>query len=216
VSKPLNQIFKRFNTVFWDFDGVIKDSVEVKNIAFERLFSECDKKTLIAIRNHHKENSGLSRFEKIPIYLSWAGKNTSSKNIQKYCQKFSTLVKDSVIDSAWVPGVKKYLKNNYLKKNFIIITATPQDEIVEILIELSIQNYFVAVYGSPITKINAISNSMKVFKCKDEGAIMIGDSLIDYEAAVENNIFFALRQTQHNLSLQKSLDCFKFKDFNHE
>jgi len=57
---------------------------------------------------------------------------------------------------------------------------------------------------------------MKVFNCKEEAVIMISDSLIHYVAPVKNNKFFALRKAHHNLSLQKSLDCFKFKDFNDE
>jgi len=216
MKKSLNQLLYGFNTIFWDFDGVIKDSIEVKNIAFEELFSGCDKKTLVAIKNHHLKNSGLSRFEKIPIYLSWTCKSLSSKNIEKYCKQFSVLVKNSVINSPWVPGIRAYLKSNYKHKKFIIITATPENEIVEILKELSIHHYFLAVYGSPISKINAISDSIMRFKIEEENAIMIGDSQIDCEAAVKNNIFFALRQTKHNLPLQKSLDCFKFQDFNDE
>ena len=33
----------KYRLFFWDFDGVIKDSVEVKTHAFKKLFSNLDK-----------------------------------------------------------------------------------------------------------------------------------------------------------------------------
>jgi len=216
MNKSLKKILNDSSVIFWDFDGVIKDSVAIKASAFQMLFSKYGKRVADLIETHHIENGGLSRFEKIPLYLSWSGERVTKENIEKYCHKFSLLVKRSTIDSPWVPGVQKYLELNYNKKKFILVTATPRDEIEDVLKELSIQNYFMAVYGSPILKINAIRDSINRFKIEEENVIMIGDSLIDYEAAVKNNILFALRRTEHNLSLQKRLICFKFKDFNDE
>ena len=89
-------------------------------------------------------------------------------------------------------------------------------EIVEIFEKLCISNYFKAVYGSPSSKLSLINDAIEKFQVKQENAIMVGDSRADYEAAMKNNIFFALRKTNHNQSLQKSLDCFKFMDFNNE
>jgi phosphoglycolate phosphatase-like HAD superfamily hydrolase len=212
----IKKILNSFDTIFWDFDGVIKDSVTIKNVAFERLFSDFDDEIVSQIKKHHKENIGLSRFEKIPIYLTLAGELASNQKVMEYCENFSSLVKLSVINSGWVPGVLNYLDLNFKKKNFFIITGTPQNEIEEILNELTINSYFIKVYGSPITKVKAISDVMQKFKIKQDSAIMIGDSLIDYEAADENNIFFALKQTEFNLHLQNSLDCFRFKDFTDE
>ena len=31
-------MLRKYQAVFWDFDGVIKESIEVKSIAFEQLF----------------------------------------------------------------------------------------------------------------------------------------------------------------------------------
>lgn len=79
--------------------------------------------------------------------------------------------------------------------------------------ELSLTKYFLEVFGSPVSKIEAISKTIEKYRIDKDNAIMIGDSLIDYKAAKENDIFFALRKTKHNLNIQNSLDCIKFKDF---
>ena len=216
MKKSIKHLLNEFDTIFWDFDGVIKDSVETKGTAFEKLFSRYDPKIVKNIKNHHLKFGGLSRFEKIPIYLSWSGIKVNTASVTKYCEDFSIIAKQLVINSPWVPGVLEYLESDYKNKNYIIITATPKDEIVEILEKLCISKYFRAVYGSPSSKLSLINDAIEKFQVKQENAIMVGDSRADYEAAMKNNIFFALRKTNHNQSLQKSLDCFKFMDFNNE
>ena len=216
MQRPLNQLLSEASTVFWDFDGVIKESVEVKSLAFQKLFSEFERDVVEVIGEHHENNSGLSRFEKIPLYLSWVGEPVTNENIKNYCNKFSLLVKQAVIDSAWVPGVLNYLEAYYKKKKFLLLTATPKREIDEILEELQISHFFIEVYGAPTSKLDAIRIALEGLEKHSKNAIMIGDSYSDYEAATNNNILFALRQTEFNLSLQKESMCLMFKDFNDE
>ena len=67
---PVSKEFLRSaKCIFWDFDGVIKDSVGVKAEAFKTIFDTCNDHVLKEIIRHHTENSGISRFNKIPIYL---------------------------------------------------------------------------------------------------------------------------------------------------
>ena len=94
-----------YKTIFWDFDGSIKDSVEAKSNAFERVFLPFGYEFATRVREHHERNGGISRQEKIPIYLSWANQSIEPKNVYKYTQEFASIVKRSVIESMWVPGV---------------------------------------------------------------------------------------------------------------
>ena len=119
--------------IFWDFDGVIKDSVEVKSSAFEQLFKTFGVNVANKVKCHHEANSGISRFDKLPIYLEWSGQHPTQALIQCYSEKFSRLVKQKVIESEWVPGVLNYLEINSKNQIFFLITATPQAEIEEIL-----------------------------------------------------------------------------------
>ena len=65
--------------IFIDFDGVIKESLDIKADAFESLFSKFGNDISQKIRKHHDKNSGISRFEKIPLYLEWAGMDASKE-----------------------------------------------------------------------------------------------------------------------------------------
>jgi beta-phosphoglucomutase-like phosphatase (HAD superfamily) len=112
-----------YQMILWDFDGVIKDSVEVKSLAFEELFKPYGEKVVRKIVAHHESHGGMSRFEKIPLYLSWAGVKISSDLVRIFCNRFSQLVSGSVVESPWMPGVYEYLNGNQ-KKN--ILPLLPQ------------------------------------------------------------------------------------------
>ena len=129
MSKNLHNLIKYSEAVFWDFDGVIKDSVEVKSIAFEKLFSIYGPQISQKVREHHEQNTGLSRFDKIPLYLSWSDELISERSVQEFCNRFSLLVKQAVIDSPWVPGFLEFIESNNWKSKHILVTSTPSDEI---------------------------------------------------------------------------------------
>jgi len=206
-------LIKKSTTVFWDFDGVIKESVEVKSDAFEQLFISFGKDIAKKVRNHHEENGGISRFDKLPIYLDWAEQPLSERLITKYAENFSQLVKQRVVDSPWVAGVLDYLQNNYKKQQFFLVTATPQKEIDDILSQLDIVKYFKQVVGSPTSKIKAIKILLKRYNINSQKAIMVGDSVSDYESAKSNHVAFILRRTSLNKELQQKLNCKMLENF---
>lgn len=199
--------------IFWDFDGVIKDSVAIKADAFEQLFLPFGKQLAKKVRLHHEEHGGMSRFDKFPLYLSWSSQEKSESLVNEYAKKFSTLVKQQVIDSRWVDGVLEYLQNNHENQQFFLVTATPQQEIEEIISELKIQYYFQQVIGSPTSKNRALKILLEKYTIDPEDSIMIGDSSSDYEAALANQVEFILRKTVLNKKLQEQLNCQMIEDF---
>jgi phosphoglycolate phosphatase-like HAD superfamily hydrolase len=216
VQKYLNHLVDSSKVVFWDFDGVIKDSIEVKSAAFEMLFASYGVDIAKKVRLHHEQNTGLSRLEKIPLYLSWSNEVVTSKKVQEFCSRFSLMVMQSVIDSPWVNGFLEFIESHHKMKKHILVTATPTDEINEILKSLNILHFFHEVYGAPNTKSNTIKQVLKNLKIMPKDAIMLGDSDSDYQAAKENNVLFLLRCTEVNMVLQNKCKGNTFKDFINE
>jgi phosphoglycolate phosphatase-like HAD superfamily hydrolase len=200
-------IFSKYKYIFWDFDGVIKDSVKVKSIAFMKLFELFGQDVAIKVRKHHEANGGMSRYDKLPLYLQWSGQEPTDNMVKVYSENFSKLVKQNVINSKWVPGVLEYLDKQYDKHDFFLVTATPQLEIEEILSSLNIKHFFNQTIGAPIAKSEAIGNLLNEYSITPENSVMIGDSNSDYNAAKLNNISFILRRTNINKTLQRQLDC---------
>ena len=212
----ISSIIAEFPIVFWDFDGVIKDSLDVKTKAFESLFLSFGEDVASKVSDHHKSNGGVSRFEKMPLYLSWADEPATPEQVVDYCDKFAKSVKQSVIDAPWVPGVREYLLRNYSKQYFALVTATPQEEIEEILSALGIKECFRAIFGSPITKKDAISLVLRKQKTDPSQALMIGDAETDMTAAKANSVSFILRRTPQNVHLHENSYSPTFDDLTYE
>lgn len=193
-NKALLKTLKKAKIIFWDFDGVIKESTHIKSLAFETLFRPFGDDVVAKVAAHHSQNGGMSRYEKIPIYLQWAGEVVEDHRIAQYCQKFSEMVLRDVAESAWVPGVREYLLDNFTNQKFILVTATPYNEIIEITKLINIFHLFSSIHGSPESKSSAIAQELAGHFCKPSEALMIGDARVDYEAALKNQVGFVLRE----------------------
>lgn len=184
--------------VFWDFDGVIKDSVDVKTQAFIQLFAQFGTHVTEKVRLHHESNGGMSRFDKLPLYLHWAGEEASSEQVNMFCDRFSQVVLQRVIDAPWVPGVEGYLRINSHRKIFVLVSATPEEELEQILNALDLRNCFESVFGAPTCKKEAIRLTLEKHGISPQDCLMIGDANADLEAAQANQVPFLLRWHETN------------------
>jgi len=206
-------IVKNYELVFWDFDGVIKDSVEVKTKAFANMFKAYGPVIQEQVINHHLTNRGVSRYVKFELYYrDYIGKPLSSEELEKKCSDFSDIVLKKVIESDWIDGVEEYIRKNKYQQVFVLVTGTPQNEIEYILDELKILKCFKSIWGSPNEKSIVISNIIDE-SSKKEKAVMIGDSDTDFKAALQNNISFILRKTKENSNLQMMENIFCIDNF---
>jgi phosphoglycolate phosphatase-like HAD superfamily hydrolase len=196
-------LLKAAQIVFWDFDGVIKDSVAVKTDAFTQLFAPYGPAVAKRVRDHHEANGGMSRYEKIPIYLTWADVPVTDENITLFCDKFALQVQQQVVDSRWIPGVREYLVANSDVQYFVLVTATPLTEIQQIVHTLDLEHHFREIHGAPASKALSIKDVLERRQCPAREALMIGDSGADLEAAQANYVPFLLRRTRENATLQQ-------------
>lgn len=215
-SSEVELMLHSASSIFWDFDGVIKDTVDIKTAAFERLFLPYGKEIVSRVRQHHESHCGVSRFDKIPLYLAWAGEAASPEQVELFCDRFSKAVLLAVVDAPWVPGVREYLQEHWSKQYFVLVTATPQEEIEQILAALELTHCFREVYGAPTKKSTAISAVLAHQKCAPSRALMIGDAETDRQAAQANFVPFLLRRTPLNLPMQAVDGGPMFDDLNDE
>ncbi|MDC0893244.1 HAD hydrolase-like protein [Pseudomonadales bacterium] len=203
----------KYDVIFWDFDGVIKESVSVKTDAYVELFKPYGSDVCKQVKNHHLANGGMSRYDKIPLYLKWAGLEQSGAEVQNFCGKFGGIVKDKVIASAWVPGVEEFLRNNKKNHIFVLVSATPQSELEDICKSLELTGVFCKIYGAPNSKKESIRTSIIDYKVHTSTCLMIGDAEADFEAAQDNEIHFIFRKHQDNLSLPVKSNTQTINDF---
>ena len=199
--------------VFWDFDGVIKESVAVKTEAFMKLFAPFGAAVVARVRAHHLANGGMSRFDKMPVYLEWASQPVTDAIINDYCREFSQAALNGAIAAPWVPGVERYLRENRHGQQFVLISATPQQEIEEILTAIDLGQCFSGVFGSPTRKDDAIRQALSSQEIRDSECVMVGDATADLDAARRNSVPFLLRRHLDNQHVFRDYDGNFVEDF---
>lgn len=207
-------MFKNIRHIFFDFDGVILDSVDCKTQAFVSMYSKYGEEISKKVRDYHLLNGGISRFEKFRYWhKNYLNINLEESQVQQMANEFSSLVLTNVLKSNEIPGAYNFIKKNYKDFNFWIITGTPTDEIIVILRELDLLKYFKDVYGSPNKKTFWTEHIIKSNQLIRDEVLFIGDAMTDYDASVYSKINFTLRNASYNEEMFSNIDVFKFKNF---
>ena len=207
-------MLKQIKNIFFDFDGVILDSVDCKTLAFESMYSKYGQDISDKVKEYHLKHGGISRFEKFKFWhKEYLGYDLSEKEIHELAEDFSKIVFQKVIESNKIPGVMEFLKNNYKKLNFWIITGTPTNEILKIVKLLDLNMFFNGIYGSPEKKNFWTEKIIIKHNLNRNETLFIGDASTDYETALFSSIQFALREAHYNYDYFNKLDVYRFKHF---
>ncbi|HEF9714818.1 TPA: HAD family hydrolase [Campylobacter coli] len=178
--------------ILWDFDGVIIDSSAIRDYGFREIFKEFDKVLVEKLIEYHSTNGGLSRFHKIRYFFNEIlKKDIDDKEVKAYADKFSLIVREELVKNKYlILDSVNFIKENYKKYNFHIVSGSEHDELNFLCQKLQINHYFHSINGSPTPKIELVKNLLIKENYQKSETILIGDSINDYEAAKESNIAF--------------------------
>ena len=183
----------KFKNIFFDFDGVLAESVQVKAEAFYSLYEPYGHKVANKVKQHHYENGGVSRFEKIAFcHKEYLRLILSKEEILVKAQEFSNLVLQGVINSPEVSGASLFLKKHVSRLKFWIITGTPTSEIKTIVESRNMTSYFMDMYGSPETKTYWANYIISKHHLDASESLFIGDAVQDQQAAQNTGLTFIL------------------------
>jgi phosphoglycolate phosphatase-like HAD superfamily hydrolase len=200
-------------TILWDFDGVILDSMPVREYGFRKIFEDFDDNLVDKLLEYHNNNGGLSRYEKIRyFYEELLGQKTTEQKILELAEKFSIIMKKELIRSKYlIVETVYFIKTNNNKYNFHIVSGSDEKELRFLCKELDINQYFISIHGSPIHKNDLVKNVLNTNKYNVSETILIGDSINDYEASKVNNLKFY--GFNNNKLKDKNNYIDSFKDF---
>lgn len=178
--------------ILWDFDGVILDSMKVRDWGFREIFKSFGSNEVNSLLEYHNLNGGLSRYVKIRYFFdNILLKPISEEEIFKYANRFSDLMKKELIKGKYlINDSLSFIKENYTEYNFHIVSGSDQNELRFLCKELKIDKYFVSVYGSPTPKKKLVKNLINSLNYNLNETCLIGDSINDREAADHNYIEF--------------------------
>jgi phosphoglycolate phosphatase-like HAD superfamily hydrolase len=194
--------------VIFDFDGVIVESLDIKTSAFGELFASRGDGLSERVVEYHLRNSGVSRYDKIKhVYSEMIGETLDEETFEKECRRFSSIVKDQVVKAPFVAGAESFLRDNSGSYRFFVCSATPIEELRDIIRLKGLDNVFEEVNGSPRPKHRIVSDILCSTGLSPAEAVYIGDAMSDLEAAERNNVLFIGRNTSDKPGLFKGCSC---------
>lgn len=185
---PFN--FKKENrsAIFFDFDGVLVDSVPLKLKAYQDIFRPFGDDVVKEITNYHLANGGIDRYRKIQHVLQKFSLPVSQLNI--LADKFAELVKEKVIQASAIEPMISLAIEFHKQIPIFIVSGTPEIELNEIVNARKWDSYFREVKGSPMAKPQIINILLENYKLEKSKCIFIGDATTDFLAARECGLFF--------------------------
>jgi phosphoglycolate phosphatase-like HAD superfamily hydrolase len=176
---------------FFDFDGVLADSVEVKTRAFAQLFAPFGPKVEAKVVDHHRRHSGVTRVEKFRhYYQEFLGRPLDEAGMADLCSRFARLVVGEVVAAPEIFGAEAFLRRWAARLPCFVVSATPEEEIREIVKLRNWAGYFREVMGAPRSKRENLEILLGRHQLMTGRCLFFGDAESDYRAAQACSVQF--------------------------
>lgn len=177
--------------LFFDFDGVLADSIPVKARAFARLFEPYGPEIVARVLDHHHRRGGLTRVERFRFWFAeYVKAPLTEDHLEDLCRRFADLVVDGVAASPEIPGARSFLETWQGRARMFVVSATPQKEIELIVEKRGLTPFFAEVRGAPAKKPDHIRELMTSHSLNPEQTVFFGDAETDFRAAEQTGIPF--------------------------
>ena len=207
---------KNKKLLVFDFDGVIVDSVNIKTEAFAEIYKPYGQEIVDKVINHHVNNGGMSRFKKFKHYHNnFLDMTIDNSEIERMSFKFSNLVVTKVISSRWIIGIIEFLEKLSSKSiKCVIVSATPEKELIQIVRAREIEKYFSLILGSPSSKLDNLKNALNISGVVEKDTVFFGDAMADWEASDKMGVqFVGVGDSIKDLLKENRKDSYFIKNF---
>ncbi len=170
-------------TLFFDFDGVIMDSMPVRTDGFRKVLVDYPEHLVDRLVQYHLENGGLSRYHKFRYFFEeLLGEDLSDDDLQNLCGRFSVIMKESLINpDLLIRETVDFIEQHHEEFPMYVVSGSDEKELNYLCKAMGIDRFFREIKGSPVPKKENLKNLIDQYK--PERSIMIGDSINDFEAA---------------------------------
>ncbi|GAB2706128.1 HAD family hydrolase [Mucilaginibacter koreensis] len=185
-------MLSKYKNIIWDFDGVILDSMPIRDSGFSAIFEGYPAEQVEQLLAYHKSNGGISRFAKIRyFYQEILKQDITDEKVNDYAAAFSKIMKQRLTNKdLLIAESVAFIKSSYQKYNFHVVSASEQSELRYLIEYLNLQPYFKSVHGSPVPKIENVKKVIEENHYNRAETCLIGDSGNDHEASEINGIHF--------------------------
>ncbi|AXJ01694.1 Phosphoglycolate phosphatase, HAD superfamily [Cyclonatronum proteinivorum] len=189
---PTHTELSDLQAIFWDFDGVLLNSNEIRDKGFAEVLKEYPAAEVDQLLAFHQQNGGLSRYVKFRYFFEKIrGVSISESEIQQWAERFSVIMRELLTDSGLqIQETINYVRRNHTRVHMYIVSGSDQEELRFLCKAHGIASYFKRIHGSPTPKKEWVGTILKEEKLESGKCILVGDSINDHEAASVNGMHF--------------------------
>lgn len=180
-----------FKAVIFDFDGVVLDSARLKTEAFALCYGGEPSEAIDAIIAYQEQHGGISRRVKFEYFeREIFGRQSSPATIDALCRTFSEIIRVKMLTVDPVPGALETLADLSRDRPLHLVSGMPEEELLAVLAERDLAGFFTSIAGAPKTKREEFRRILTDEGMQPNDVLAVGDSMTEYEAAVELGIPF--------------------------
>ncbi|MGM0933349.1 MAG: HAD family hydrolase [Bacteroidota bacterium] len=180
------------SVILWDFDGVILDSMPVREYGFKKVLEKFPKEDIEKLLEFHRENGGLSRYVKFRYFFEEIrGENLREKDLKLLTDNYSEIMRAHLGSREFlISETIDFIEANQNDYRMHIVSGSDGKELRFLCKRLKINQFFETIEGSPTSKPELVKNILKKNHYSKKETCLIGDSVNDYDAAETNGIDF--------------------------
>jgi phosphoglycolate phosphatase-like HAD superfamily hydrolase len=176
--------------IFFDFDGVIMDSMGLKLDSYCYALEQFNF-TREAIKDLVHVHAGLSRHKILDLmYEQLSGHKPSKMIASELVERFTDHDDRSRVLMQPIPGTLPFLDHVHTLCYTAVVTGTPQDVVNKTITYHALAPYFDEVRGSPQSKVEIVEEIISDQDLSRDQCLFIGDGKTDQEAADTCHIRF--------------------------
>ncbi|OEK05209.1 HAD family hydrolase [Roseivirga misakiensis] len=189
-------------SIFWDFDGVILDSMSVRDQGFIEVLKPYPEEQVAFLLDFHRRNGGWSRYVKFRYFFEQIrGESVSEETVNEMAQHFSVIMKRILTNKELlIQDALNFIKKYHKDISMHIVSGSDHVELNYLCAQLEIDLLFQSIDGSPTPKAELVGNLLNTRHYPKHEVVLVGDSINDYEAASKNEIGFI---GYNNLTLEE-------------
>lgn len=196
-----------YDVIIFDCDGVLIDINELKCHAFSKAVENYPKHVREAFVQFCRNSFGISRYEKFKKFFSdYAKISFDQQEYERLIDKYADICKKDYLECDLTEGCLDLLKRlDATKINLFVASGSDENELNEVFEKRNLYKYFKKIYGSPQTKVDAISEILEGYRPRR--ALFIGDAQSDMMAAKYYNMDFIYMEQYTIQSEQQDSLC---------
>lgn len=172
------------DSIVFDCDGVILESMDIKTKAFRRIGGEISEEAADALAAYHRMHGGVSRFRKFEwLFATYKGRAVTDQEKEALNGRFREIALEEVANCPLVPGAQEVLDRWHGRVPMYVASGAPEEELRMILQRRGLSGYFAEICGSPEVKTRILRAIVQRAGVNPQHVVMIGDASTDQHAA---------------------------------